>query len=150
MLNLKVLNKKEVKEILSLIEKQWNVKLDLELAFLKNNKGKVFLMNGDVSKIDFSKLRINGMGMYFCELDYGIRLSIEGSQLIGPKATKNILEISKEEASKWLMGEDIETTEEFSGFVIIKSGNDFLGTGKSTKGKILNYVSKDRRVSAKI
>ena len=151
MLELKILNSKEVKEIYRLIEKQWGAELKLDYAFLKNSKNRVFIVNKDISKIDFSKLRINSAGMYFCEIDdRGIRLSIEGSQIVGPKAAKNIVEITEEQAKRWLMGEDLEIKGDYSGFVILKSNNDFLGTGKYRDGKILNYVNKGRRVSVSI
>jgi|SRR3989338_379916 len=146
---LKFLNSKETKEILKLIEEQWGAKLKLDYTFAKNNKHRVFIINKDVSKIDFSKLRINSIGMYFCDLENGIRLSIEGSQIIGPEATKNVAEINEEQTKKWMKGEDLEIDDKnnYSGFVIIKNKNDFLGTGKIKENKILNYVSKSRRAS---
>ncbi|MAG72174.1 MAG: hypothetical protein CL471_18070 [Acidobacteria bacterium] len=145
---LKILNNKEIKEIYSLIEKQWGAKLKLDYAFLQNTKNRVFIINKDISKIDTSKLRINSIGMYFCETRNGIRLSIEGSQIIGPKATKNVLEINENQAKQWLKGEDLEIKENYSGFVILKHKNYFLGCGKFKENKILNYVGKERRVSA--
>ena len=146
---LKILNSREIKEIYSLIEKQWGAKLKLDCAFLKNQKNRVFIVNKDISKIDLSKLRINSIGMYFCEADkIGIRLSIEGSQIVGPKATKNIAEINEEQAKKWFKGEDLEIKENYSGFVILKNNDDFLGTGRYKEGKILNYVGKERRISS--
>jgi NOL1/NOP2/fmu family ribosome biogenesis protein len=146
MQQLKILNNKEIKEILNLIEKQWGAKLDLDYAFLKNQKNKVFLIDKDLSKIDTSKLRINSIGMYFCETEKGIRLSIEGSQIIGKKATKNIVEIDEQQAKQWLKGEDLEINGNYSGFVILKHKNYFLGCGKFKEDKILNYVSKERRI----
>ena len=87
--------------------------------------------------------------MYFCELDnHGIRLSIEGSQIVGPEANNNIAEIDEQQTKQWLKGEDLEFKGNFSGFVIIKHNNDFLGSGKYKDGKILNYVSKARRISS--
>ena len=146
---LKFLNSKETKESLKLREEQWGAKLKLDYTFAKNNKHRVFIINKDVSKIDFSKLRINSIGMYFCDLENGIRLSIEGSQIIGPEATKNVAEINEEQTKKWMKGEDLEIDDKnnYSGFVIIKNKNDFLGTGKIKESKILNYVSKSRRAS---
>ena len=146
---LKILNSKEIKEILKLIEKQWGAKLKLDYAFLKNPKNRVFIINKeDISKIELEKLRINSIGMYFCEIDkLGIRLSIEGSQIIGKKAEKNIVEINEEQAKQWFKGEDLEIRGNYSGFVIIKHNNDFLGNGKYKDGKILNYVSKSRRIN---
>jgi|TARA_B100001971_G_scaffold215003_1_gene256313 NOL1/NOP2/fmu family ribosome biogenesis protein len=164
---LKILNTKEIKQILKLIENQWNAKLKLDYAFLKNNKSRVFIVNKDISTIDLEKLRINSIGMYFCETrNNEIRLSIEGSQLVGPKASKNIIEIDEEQTKQWLKGEDLEIMKirEFSGyqksevflsikendyseFLIIKHNNYFLGTGKYKENKILNYVSKSRRIN---
>lgn len=149
MLQLKILNSREIKEILKLIEKQWGAKLNLDYAFLKNNKNRIFIVNKDISKIDLSKLRINSIGMYFCEIDdKGIRLSIEGSQIVGPKAIKNIIEISEEQSKQWFKGEDLEAKGNYSGFVILKRNNDFFGTGKYKEGGVSNYVNKGRRVSA--
>ena len=147
---LKILNNKEIKEIYKLIESQWNAKIRLDYGFLKNKKNRVFIISKGIAKIDTSNLRINSAGMYFCEIDdKGIRLSIEGSQLIGPKATKNIVELNEDEVRKWLKGEDLEKErKDCSGFVILKHKHDFLGTGKYSNARILNYVGKSRRISA--
>ena len=149
MQELKILNSKEIKEIYGLIEKQWGVKIKLDYGFLRNQKNRIFVISKDISAIDTSKLRLNSVGMYFCEFDsLGIRLGIEGSQIIGPKAAKNIVELNEEETKRWFKGEDIEKEcKDCWGFVILKRDNDFLGSGKYTNKKILNYVSKTRRIS---
>ncbi|MBI2647653.1 hypothetical protein HYW99_04190 [Candidatus Woesearchaeota archaeon] len=149
MQQLKILNNKEIKKVYKLIEKQWGAKLKLEYGFLKNNKNRIFVISKDVAKIDISNLRINSIGMYFCEIDNAdVRLSIEGSQIVGPKATKNIIELSEEETRKWFKGEDLEKEcKDCNGFVILKHNKDFLGTGKYANGRILNYVGKGRRVN---
>ena len=147
---LKILNSKEIKEIYGLIEKQWGTKIKLDCGFLKNIKNRIFIISRDIAKIDTSKLRINSAGMYFCEMGFkGIRLSIEGSQIVGPKAAKNVADLDDEETKKWLNGEDIEKEcHGCNGFVIIKNNRDFIGTGKYSNGRILNYVSKSRRINA--
>jgi len=148
---LKILNNKEIKKILKLIETRWNAKLNLNYGFLKNNKNRIFIVNKDISEIDLSKLRINSIGLYFCEINnQDIRLSIEGSQIVGPKATKNIVEISKEQTKQWFKGEDLEIEGNYEGFVIIKYNDDFLGCGKYKDGRVLNYVSKSRRINVNI
>ena len=149
MTELKILNNKEIKEIYQLIEKQWGAKIKLDCGFLKNNKNRIFIVSKDIAKIDTSKLRINSAGMYFCEIDdKGIRLSIEGSQIVGEHAKKNIAELNGEEARNWFKGENLEKEcEDCNGFVILKNKKDSLGTGKYANGKILNYVSKSRRVN---
>src|SRR3989344_7501095 len=127
MTDLKILNSKEIKQIYELIESQWGAKLKLDYGFLRNLKNRIFIINRDISSVDVSKLRINSVGMYFCEIDrVGIRLSIEGSQIVGPKAAKNIVALSDQEAKSWLKGEDIQKKcNDCSGFVIIKNKNDF-------------------------
>ncbi len=146
---LKILNNREIKGIYELIEGQWGAKIKLERGFLKNSKNRVFIVSKDISKIDTSKLRLNSAGMYFCEIDpKGIRLSIEGSQIVGPKAEKNVVELNEEETKGWFKGEDLEKEcSGCSGFVILKHKNDFLGNGKYSNGRILNYVSKTRRAN---
>lgn len=159
---LKILNNKEIKEILKLIELQWGAKLKLSFAFLRNQKNRVFIVSRDLSKIDALRLRINSVGMYFCEIDdKGIRLSIEGTQIVCPKAKKNVVELDEEETGKWLKGEDLEKEcKGCSGFVILKYKNqknkhkknslkdfDSLGCGRYSNGKLLNYVGKSRRVN---
>jgi NOL1/NOP2/fmu family ribosome biogenesis protein len=149
MAELKILNTKEIKEIMHLISAQWGVKLKLDYVFLRNPKNRVFVASQNIGKIQFEKLRINSIGTYFCEIDpLGIRLTIEGSQIVGPKAEKNVAEITEEQAKLWLKGEDLEIEGDYSGFVIIKHNNDFLGNGKYKSGKIFNYVSKSRRINA--
>ena len=146
---LKILNSKEIKEIYKLLEKQWGAKIKLDYGFLKNSKNRIFIISKDISRIDISKLRLNSVGMYFCEIDdKGIRLSIEGSQIVGAKAAKNIVELDEEEIRKWFKGEDLEKEcRDCSGFIILKHKNDFLGKGKYANGRILNYVAKTRRVN---
>jgi len=145
---LKILNNKEIRQILFLIENQWGAKLNLDFAFLRNKKNKVFIVSKDISKIDLSKIRVNSFGMYFCELDNEIRLSIEGSQIVGPNAMKNVVELNEKQSKEWFSGEDLEIKGDYSGFVILKDNNYFLGTGKYKENRILNYVGKERRINA--
>lgn len=146
---LKILNSREIKEICKQIEKQWGARIKLDYGFLRNNKNRIFIVNREISGIDISKLRLNSIGMYFCEDDKaGIRMSIEGSQIIGPGATKNVVGLDEDETRKWFKGEDLEKEcPGCGGFVILKNKSDFLGSGKYSNGRILNYVSKTRRIN---
>jgi len=149
MQKLKILNKKEAKKILSMLEKQWGFKEKPDYAFLETEKGKIYIANKEIFNLDLSKIKINSVGMYFAEARAGIRLSIEGSQIVGKKATKNVVELNDKEAKQWLMGIDIDKKADAEDFVILKHGDDFLGSGKATKeGKILNFVPKVRRIAS--
>jgi len=146
--SLKILSSKDKKLLLALIKKQWGAEFKPELAFFKNDKDKIYAVHKDIAKIDLSGARINTVGLYFGEQKKGeLRLSIEGSQLIGPIAKQNILELDDKEVLDWLRGEDLQKEGDWSGFIIIKHKDDFMGTGKYTQDKrILNFVPKARRL----
>ena len=148
MQQLKLLNKKEVKSVLNKIKNQYDIKeLNLEYLFYKNNKDKIFIISKDFKKLNSINLRINDLGLYFARIQNNkIRLTIEGSQLIENKATKNILEVNKEQLFQWMKGSDLDIETGNNEFVLIKHKNDFLGTGKAVEGKILNYIPKNRRI----
>jgi len=63
--------------------------------------------------------------------------------MLGSQATKNIVEVDREE---WMTGRDLEINSEYRGYVLIKSGRDFLGCGKMTSKGLLNYFPKSRRI----
>lgn len=146
---LQILNTREIKQILELIKNQWNASFSKKYAFLKNTRNKIFLVNRDISRIEIDRLRINNVGLYFGELKKGeLRLSIEGSQLIGPLAKKNVIEIDDGEAKLYFRGFDLEKETKEKGFLIIKHKDDFLGTGKANGKMIYNYTPKERRINA--
>jgi len=147
---LKILNNKQVKEIKSKIYEQWGAEFETEFGFLLSSKNKIYLISRDISKIDYENLRLQVVGLYFGEImDNGeLRLSIEGSQLLGNNAKKNVVEISDDSVKKWLFGNDIRVETESRGFVIVKNKNDFLGSGKIKNGEIINFIPKIRRISS--
>ncbi len=144
---LHILNSKQTNEIIGLISEQWGVSFDTDYVFLKHDDGRVYLATRGLASLDFSKMRVNSLGLYLGEVNNDeIRLSIEGAQLIGPKAKKNVVEIGRDMIEKWVGGEDLEIETGASGFVIIKQGEDFFGSGKYKNGRILNFVPKARRL----
>jgi NOL1/NOP2/fmu family ribosome biogenesis protein len=148
MQNLKILKKKDKKRFLELLKKQFGFEEKLDYNFLINTKNKIFIINKDLVNIDMEKIRINSIGLYIAEFrNDEVRLSIEGSQLIGKKAKKNILELDNKQARDWMKGNDLEIETKEKSFVIIKNNNDYLGSGKSTLDKILNFVPKSRRLN---
>lgn len=154
MFGLKILNKKETKRILSLIESQWGASgesFGQDYVFLLNNRSRFFIANRELFDVDFSKLRINSIGLYLGEImDDGLRLSIEGSQIVGKYSKKGIVELDDSEMRAWLKGEDIPSSAAVAaeeGYVILKHDGDYLGCGRAKAGRILNYVPKTRRLS---
>jgi NOL1/NOP2/fmu family ribosome biogenesis protein len=145
------LNTRDVKQIKKKIDEHWGCDFQGDYFWFKSSSDKLYVISKDATKIDFSKLRIDSVGMYFArESDDGLRLSIEGSQLVGKIAAKNMLEIDEYEIKEWLSGQELSTIDmdlsNISGYVIIKHKNDFFGCGKVTQNSILNFVPKVRRV----
>ncbi len=148
-MELKILNTREKKDILKTIKEQWGAELKTDLVFLLNSKFKLYLMSKDFAKLDESSLHIDKIGMYFGEVmkNKEIRLSIEGSQMVGPIAKKNVVEVSDGEAKVWLHGNNIiRKNIKESGFVIIKNNDDFIGCGRVKEEEILNLIPKTRRI----
>jgi NOL1/NOP2/fmu family ribosome biogenesis protein len=149
--SLKILNTREKKEINQRIKEQWGCELDKSFVFLLSNKNKLYIADKDIGNIDFDKLRVDNAGLYIATVDdKGVRLSIEGSQILGPLAKKNTIEISEEDLNIWFHGKDLEKKEKelegCKGFIILRRNNDFIGCGKVTEKGILNFVPKTRRI----
>ena len=142
---LRKLSNKEKKDLLKNLEEIFGFTKKLEYNFFINENKRIFIFNRDI-EIDFSKLRVNSMGLYFANHESELRLTIEGSQILGPYSKKNILEIDEKTLEEWIYGKDISSSKEFNGFVIIKNNNDFYGTGKYKNGIILNHIPKERRL----
>ncbi len=149
--NLAILNTRQKKSLLRKVSSQWACDFKTDLVLLQSRKKKIYLVNKEIRRLDDSALRIDKMGMYFGEImkDGDIRLSIEGSQMVGPCAEKNVVELDDDEARQWFKGNDVEKQGiKEEGFAIIKSNNDFMGCGKIKDSRIINYVPKTRRILA--
>lgn len=145
--NFTLLGSKEVKHLKKRIMTHWNIKEWVwDLAFFQNSKGKIFIINKSLGSIDWKQLRIDSVGLYFCDVGDGdLRLSVEGSQLLGPFANSNILNIRDDEIDCWARGESL-VRKEGDSFVIVKHNDDFLGCGKIKPPFVLNYFPKSRRL----
>lgn len=135
-----------MKELIEYIKKNWGV----EKTFLENKK---IIRTGEykyrlISQETPKKLIGEVAGTYFARKnkDGTFRLSIEGSQIIGPLATKNVIEINKEELWQWIRGINLENNHDHEGWVILKHGEDYVGCGKACSKGIINHVPKNRRI----
>ena len=150
MQKIRFLTAKESRELLDSVHEQWGAECHFllgEFAMVRSSKDKIYLVSRGVQNIDLTVLRMDSLGMYFAEVrDNNLRLSIEGAQLVGPFATKNIVELTKEELTQWLKGEDVQKKGDWKEFVILKHGKDIVGSGKYSEGIIYNFVPKVRRV----
>ena len=146
---LKPLNTRRVKEIQDRVQEHFGTMLPEDAIWYYHTKqNDVYILTNAAKEVDFESLRVNNCGLYVANMDREIRLSIEGSQLIGPDATKNVVDLSYEEMRSWLRGEDIPV-EHADAFVLVRCGTDYCGCGKVKAGTLLNYVPKGRRVQSK-
>ena len=132
------LKSKEKKQLVNSIEKQWGKCPELikEKVLIRTGKDKIYMANRDVERLPYEELRINNLGLYIAEIKGELRLSIEGAQIIGKTATKNVIEVDDAEMKRWFKGEDIEKEGEAEGFVILKHGKDIIGSAKHKEGSI--------------
>jgi NOL1/NOP2/fmu family ribosome biogenesis protein len=85
-------------------------------------------------------------GLYLGEFGIGgIRLSLDGAQLIGPHATRQVVSLTSAQAEAWLRGESIDVEDRRSGYVVVRHQSDILGCGNLSRGRLHNFLPKDRR-----
>ncbi len=148
---LHILNSREVRVIVEKLEEQYGCTLKLDYVFLKNQDDRIFIIGRDVELIDYDELRINTLGLYFGEISKNgeVRLTIEGSQMIGMHAQKNVVELPVEHVRAYFQGKEIELSLDIKGqpFVLLKYRTDFFGAAKYKDGTILNYLPKVHRTT---
>jgi len=147
---LKILSKGEQDNIKSQLKNQFGIK-DMPGILLMRGKERIFLFTGDFDEKEIKKLEskiiIERTGVYFGkQFDEGIRLSIEGSNLLKDQITKNIFNLDSKQAEDWIKGQDLNISVGKRGFLIMKYENDFLGCGKASEKKIGNFIPKSRRL----
>ncbi len=152
-MSIKVFNKKEKEQILKSLNEQFGIK-EIPGFVLQRGEGRLFLFQGDFSPKQFvefeTKLWLERAGVYFGKIEKdGIRLSIEGTQILKDQISKNLFELNKEQAEKWMTGEELLIKTGQKGFIIMKCENDFLGIGKASAEKIGNYIPKNRRLKSR-
>lgn len=147
MQKLKILNTREVKEIKEFLKEEFGFLGGLEHAFLLNDKGRLFIVNKDISRVELEKLRVDRYGLYFGEWKKGeLRLSMEGGWMIGRKGKKNLVELSAEEVKRYFLGEELEKELGLKGrYVLLKYKKDVLGCARYKEGRILNFLPKIHR-----
>ena len=148
MQNLKILNTREVKDILKILDRQFGYSEKPNYTFLMSAKQKIYVVNSDLQRIDLNSVRIDSIGLYFGEYkDNKFRLSLEGSMLIGKKLKKNVVELDLKERNEWLKGEAVmKDLGEEARFVVLTWKEDIVGCGRYKEKKIFNYMPKERRL----
>ena len=151
--NLKILNQKEKSEIEKQLNEQFGVDSIPGMIVMRGQE-KIFLFSGNFDEKDIKQLEecafIERMGVYFAKIvGDDLRLSIEGSQILKEQINKNIFSLNPSQAEEWMKGHELPIKTGSRGFIIMKHGSDFLGTGKASEEKIGNFIPKNRRLREK-
>jgi len=167
------MTRKEKEKIVQLLKKQFGIQ-EVQGLIVQRGEERLFLYQGSLTAPEIWELEktipIERVGTYFAKLIPGeneIRLSIEGTHILKDQITENILELTEEQAKKYLKGEELyfdeinylsskseneiaNEPEKFTrGFKVIKFKEDFWGCGKVSEKKISNFIPKNRRVKEK-
>jgi len=147
---LKILNKREQKEIEKKLNKQFGIKNVPGIIAMKG-KERLFLFSGSLNKRNIKALEkiviIERLGIYFAKLvEDSVKLSIEGTQILKDQIKENIFELSENQVEEWMKGQDLQIKTGKRGFFVIRNKDDFLGCGKASKEKIGNFIPKNRRL----
>jgi NOL1/NOP2/fmu family ribosome biogenesis protein len=144
------LSQKHIHAMHDFLISQYGVSFASGTFLLHTKDNKIFLLSPKAEEFRQHLQRINSQGLYVGEFNDDftqIRLSIEGSQIIGPNATRGIYELTKEELQLWSRGESLPMdVEPQKGYLIMKYGSDFYGVGRFKQDQILNFVPKVRRL----
>lgn len=148
----RILSKSEKAEIENKLKGQFGIN-EIPGLLVMIGKERIFFFSGDYEKKDVERLGdtvpIERVGVYFAKKDErtnDIRLSIEGAQILQNQIKKNIFELPEEYLEDWMKGRELQLKTGMYGFVVIKFGEDILGTGKASEEKISNFIPKNRRL----
>lgn len=151
---IQILNRKQTKEIEEYLWEQFGAH-EIPGRLFQLGEEKIFLFSGEASDQDIRELEgmvpVERLGVYFAKVMNGeIRLSIEGTQILKDQIKKNIFELDRDQAEKWMQGQELNIHTGKKTFFVMKYQNDFLGCGKASEEKIGNFIPKTRRLKNKL
>lgn len=152
-MGMKIFNEKEKEEIVNKLHEQHGIK-SIPGVITQRGEERLFLFLGDFSAEDIREIEkyafIERIGIYFAKVvGPDIKLSLEGSQILAPQITKNVIDLDAEQTEEWMKGHELPIQTGKYGFVVLRHGSDFLGAGKASEKKIGNFVPKNRRLKEK-
>jgi NOL1/NOP2/fmu family ribosome biogenesis protein len=150
-MQVKKMSENEKRELDKIVEKNYGAEIDLSsFDCYINNRNEIYIVSKSVDERLISIASY--VGMYFGRLKRNekIQLSVEGSQIVGRLANKNIAIVDDENISRYMEGLECKWNElvncEVNNFVLIKNGNDFFGSGILREDKIESLAPKARRI----
>ena len=148
-MNIEFYNTKKRKKLISQLNEQFGI-VEIPRILFETGKEKIRAFSGTLNREEIQTLgtitNIEIIGLYICKQEMGgIRLSFDGSMLLGTEAKENTIELNAEQAHEWLNGKDLPIQEK-KGMYLIKYGHDILGCGAGDNTIVHNFVPKERRI----
>lgn len=133
-------------EVWARIELQYGITVPPHYRILRSGRKKLRLLSEKAFEL-FSQLPYTvTAGLYLGEYSRNaVRLSMDGAQILGQFATRNVVTLNKYQAANWLQGESINYKDERRGYVIVKEKDKILGCGRLSNGVLHSFVPKVRR-----
>ena len=142
---MKILSKKQIRELMNLLDKQFGFNNELDYILIKDSRD-YYITNKSLGKINFNSLNVKRIGVFFGKvIGNNFILSIEGSQIIGNSSNKHIIDMDAEEIKSWFKGMNLRKSLD-NGVYLLRYKNDFVGTCKVVNNELINSLDKSRRV----
>ena len=150
---MKILSTEQTKEITKQLKNQFGIE-KIPGLLVQRGERRISLFQGSLDKTEIQEIDklvpVEGAGIYFGSFEkQGIRLSIEGTQLLKNQIKKNIFELNSKQLEKWMLGEDLQIKTGSKEFLVMKYEDNLLGCGKASSEKIGNFIPKSRRLKYK-
>jgi len=153
---IKILSEKEKQKIENQLNEQFGIS-EIPGIIVKRGAERLFLFSGDYSENEIINLErtvpIERVGVYLAKIILDkhtriekIRLSIEGTQILGNQVKKNLFEIPDNLVEQWMKGEELLIKTGKRDFLVMKYKDNFMGCGKASEEKIGNFIPKSRRL----
>jgi NOL1/NOP2/fmu family ribosome biogenesis protein len=113
------------------------------------------ILSGDEINEFAKEIGIELIGLYlFHDYEDGIRLSFDAITAFKDQITNNIIDLTDKQAEEILKGNDILLSKEdkerlkneLPGFKILRHNGEFLGSGKLSQERLINFMPKERRL----
>ena len=148
---MRLLSSSELKYLRERLRVQYGVENAFEgYVLIRAGQDRIRATTSETLEVATRLRKVQQVGLYIAKLiKSDIVLSIEGSQLLDGAIKKNVIELSEEEAEKWMKAAPIERSREKSEarYVVARCGDLYLGSGRfSRDGRIYPQVAKWRRI----
>lgn len=114
---------------------------------IATGEDRIRITSREVLEFSWRLKRVVNIGLYVAKLvGDELSLSIEGSQLFSSMIRKNIIDLSLDDAERWMRGEPLKLeTAPNSRYVVARYRDVFLGSGRVKRdGFVYPQISKNR------